>query len=156
MLSLFLDSTPSLPQALCPAKALEPSIYPVVFSIESIASGIYHYRADGHGLDLLGKVEREDFRKRYLLQHEHGDAAFMLMVSVPIKAWLEHYGDRGYRNAMMSAGFLTDQWYMLAEYFKLSYTAAGGFSPGQIDPLLGLEQGQDTVCLSFVVGAQRS
>ncbi|AUX47690.1 hypothetical protein SOCE26_092140 [Sorangium cellulosum] len=134
---------------------LAPHVCPVVFDVEGIAPGAYRYRPDVHALEALGPADRAAVRDDVLLQWEHGGAAALLFLVVPLASWLRRYGDRGYRAAAMSAGWVADRLYVAAEHLGLTYSASGGFAPAKADELFGLDRVERTCFFAFVVGGAR-
>lgn len=154
-LSTLLNVTAeALPRALLPLPMLGPIVFPLVFEVEGVPSGVYRYEPAQQVILPVRMVQRDAVREDLLLQREHGDGAAILFIVVPMALWLHHFGDRGYRGAALQVGYLTDRLYLAAETLGLAYTASGGFAPARADQLLDLDGYHHTTMFSFVVGAR--
>jgi SagB-type dehydrogenase family enzyme len=154
-LSTLLNVTAqALPRALLPLPVLGPIVFPLVFDVEGVPSGVYRYEPAQQVILPIRMVQRDAVREDLLLQREHGDGAAILFMVVPMALWLHHFGDRGYRGAALQMGYLTDRLYLAAETLGLTYTASGGFAPALADQLLDLDGYHHTTMFSFVVGAR--
>jgi len=153
-LATLLAATTSMP-AMVADSTFAPVPYPIVFDVDGIPAGAYRYDGGGHVLAPIREVTRETVAETALLQREHGTGAAILFLVVPLSRWLTRFGDRGYRGAAFSAGWLTDRLYLVAETLGLTYTATGGFAPGVVDELLGIDGCEQTAFFAFAVGGKR-
>jgi SagB-type dehydrogenase family enzyme len=144
-----------LPAELLPAPSLATLAFPVVLSVRGVPSAAYRYDAKTRRLLPIRAIERADFSRNVLLQWEHGLAAAVIFFVAPLSAWLSRCGDRGYRAAMLQAGWIADRSYLTAESLGLSYSASGGFAPVAADQLFSLDGYAFTALFSFVVGGER-
>jgi SagB-type dehydrogenase family enzyme len=126
-------------------------LYPLIRGVAGLAAGIYRYAPERHVLLRVAEVASGSDRQ-LMLQQDHERAAAVLVIAVPMAAWLRHAGDRGYRAAALAVGWLTDHLYLTAESLGLSYTASGGFSPPLMDRTIGLDGIEWTAFFSFVLG----
>jgi SagB-type dehydrogenase family enzyme len=154
-LATLLAATTSMP-ATVPDSTFAPVPYPIVFDVDGLPPGAYRYDGGEHVLAPIREVARESVAAAALLQREHGTGAALLFLVVPLSRWLTVFGDRGYRGAAFSAGWLTDRLYLVAETLDLTYTATGGFAPGVVDELLGLDGCERTAFFAFAVGGKRA
>ena len=67
---------------------------------------------------------------------------------------MEKYGERGYRFILLDAGHMSQNLYLAPEYLGLGAVAlgAGMDSDANIDALLGLAGGVESVFYGFAVG----
>jgi SagB-type dehydrogenase family enzyme len=141
---------------MIPDATFAATIYPVVFGVDDVPAGAYRYDHDTHALIPIRDIEREAVAATALLQHEHSTGAALLFLVVPLSRWLATFGDRGYRGAAFTAGWLTDRLYLVAETLGLTYTATGGFAPAVIDELLAIDGTERTTFFAFAVGGARA
>ena len=139
--------------ALCPNPDLQVKLFVVVLEIPPLVPAVYRYDDVDHRLALVDRVEREVVRERVLLQSNQGDASALLFVVTPLAAWLCRHGDRGYRAAMMSIGWIIDGLYLRAQQLGLCCSATGGFALARANELLHLDGYAMTTALAFAVGA---
>lgn len=138
--------------ALLPKPELRTHLFVVALDVPSLESGVYRYDEPHHRLLPIRSVAREYVRQEVLLQYDQGDAAALLFVVTPLAGWLLAQGDRGYRAAMMSLGWVVDSLYLRAEQLYLRYSATGGFALARANALLHLDGHQHTTALAFAVG----
>lgn len=134
---------------------LQPVLFPVVFDFEGVAPGAYRHDPSTRQLLPVAAIDRARMRDDVLLQWDHGGGAAVLFLAVPMARILHAYGDRGYKSALLSLGFVSDRLYLLAEHLGLTYTVTAGFAYRTIDELLGLDGYHYTVPFSFIVGGSR-
>ncbi len=136
-LSLLLHSAygitePSYPLRASPsAGALYPlEIYPVVNRVTGLASGVYHYRAEDHALDL---IKEGDFRSSLLTCTGGQDMVLQASVVLVMTAIFQRtrwkYQDRAYRYVLLDAGHLGENLYLAA-------TSLGGWALAASVPFL--------------------
>jgi SagB-type dehydrogenase family enzyme len=152
---LLTATTAKLPPRLLPNPALAPTVFPLVFDVEGLPPAAYRYVPERHEVLRVRSIERNAVRDSLLLQKDHGEAAAILFLVVPMARWLHDFGDRGYRGAALQVGYLIDRLYLTAESMRLTYTASGGFTPVLADELLDVDGYQRTTMFSFVVGSER-
>lgn len=134
---------------------LQPVVFPVVFDFEGVAPGAYRHDPVTRQLLPVAAIERGRMREDVLLQWDHGGGAAIFFLAVPMARILHAYGDRGYKHALMSLGFVSDRLYLFAEHLGLTYTVTAGFAYTTVDELLGLDGYHYTVPFSFIVGGPR-
>lgn len=140
---------------LCSEPGLRVQLFVVALDVPPLEPAVYRYDQD-HRLLPVAKLERERIREEVLLQHDQGDAAALLFVVTPLAQWLRTHGDRGYRTAMLSVGWVIDSLYLRAEQLRLYYSATGGFALARANELLHLDGYEQTAALAFAVGTDPS
>jgi len=144
-----------LPSCLLPDPSFHTLAFPVALTVDELPPAVYRYDGATCRLFHIGPATPEALRKDILLQWEHGSAAALIFLVVPLSRWLHRCGDRGYRSLALQAGWITDRLYLIAEALGLSYTASGGYAPACADRLLCLDGYHYTAFFSFVVGGAR-
>ena len=153
--TLLTATTVKLPSRLLPDPDLSPNVFPLVFDVEGLPPAAYRYVPEPHEVLRVRSIERDAVRDSLLLQKDHGTAAAILFLVVPMARWLHDFGDRGYRGAALQVGYLIDRLYLTAKSMRLTYTASGGFAPVLADELLDVDGYHRTTMFSFVVGSER-
>lgn len=131
---------------------LAPVLFPLVFAVDGVPVGAYRYAPSSHTLLHVASLTREEARRDLLSQHDHADAAVVILQATPLTRWLQVHGDAGYRFAIVQNGWLSDRLYLRAEALGLRYTASGGFAPCVAASWLGLHELGLEAVFAFVVG----
>lgn len=83
-------------------------VYVMVRHVAGLSSGIYHYDAEGHRLELLRKgASKSEIEKRLAGQRWCGEAAFVALLTAVFSRTQWKYGHpRAYRVVLAEAGHL--------------------------------------------------
>jgi SagB-type dehydrogenase family enzyme len=128
-------------------------VYPVVLDVESVNPGIYHYDSVSHELVLLRDGDfREWLREVVFFQLEFSDAAVALILTGAVGRLRAKYGLRGYRFALLDAGHVSENIYLLATALELQVSATAGFIDDDVDAALGIDGLEDASLLVLLVG----
>lgn len=146
----------ALPKALVPCQGLRSVAFPLALDVSGLDAGCYRHDAHRSSLLPIGPVTRGYCRDELLIQSDHANATVLIFIVGPLMAWLHYAGNRGYRNLMLEAGWITDRLYLRATALGLSCTASGGFSPSKVNRLLGLDGRSYTALFCFAVGGPHS
>lgn len=131
-------------------------VYPVVLDVDGLESGMYHYDSVRNDLALLRAGEFRDWlREVVFFQLEFPEAAVALVLTSAIGRLRAKYGPRGYRFALLDAGHVSENVYLVATALGLQVSATAGFIDDELDAALGLD-GLDTAStLVLLVGPTR-
>lgn len=115
-------------------------IYPIVMNVAGIDPGIYHFDTVRHDLALV-RVGRFStwLRERVFFQLEFSEASVALVLTSAIGRLSEKYGLRGYRLALLDAGHVSENIYLVGASLGLQVCATAGFIDDEIDGALGLD-----------------
>jgi SagB-type dehydrogenase family enzyme len=136
------------------AGALYPlEIYPIVFRVEGLDEGIYHYRVVDHSLELIrpGPCHSE-FIQTTTYPDLCNKAAVALAITAVFQRSLWKYMNRGYRFVMNDAGALIQSLYLMGTAFQLGTFALGGFFDDQVGELLGINNVDECPVICFLLG----
>jgi SagB-type dehydrogenase family enzyme len=132
-------------------------IYPLVFDVEGLDQGIYHYSVSDHSLELLEAGPcRERFRKCTTYLDLADTAAVMFAVTAVMPRTLSKYLFRGYRFLSYDVGACLQSFYLTATALGLGTCALGGFFDNMVGDLLGINNVTENVMILFSVGQPAS
>jgi SagB-type dehydrogenase family enzyme len=107
-------------------------IYPVVYNVESLQEGIYHYRPFSHSLERLASGAEERARLVEVAQHRmaqsgaHGPAVLFIVAAVFARTCWKYRG-MAYQAILMETGALYQTMYLAATALELAPCAIGAF-----------------------------
>lgn len=150
-----LQSEVPLPLRAAPSGgALYPlEVYPAVFNVEGLDSGIYHYNVKSHQLELLqlGSFEQSlcecMMGQRMVLK---ASAVFLITAMFDRNLW--KYRERGYRYTLFDAGHLAENLYLMATAMNLGCCAVAGFLDDAINHLLDIDGVHESTLYIIVMG----
>ncbi len=137
------DPTPAFRAAPSSGALFPIEVYPVLFHVEGVAPGVYHYDVERHRLELVraGDFRREVFRAALSQEMVLGAALVLVLTGVFSRVQWK-YTDRSYRYLMLEAGHIGQNVYLAATALSLGACAIGAFFDDDLNSLLGLD-GQD-------------
>ena len=136
------------------AGGLHPlEIYPVVFDVNGLPSGIYHYRVVDHSLEVLSQRDpKEGFFQTVSDPTLGAGASVVLVITGVIRRTLTKYLFRGYRFAMTDAGALLQNLYLTSQGRGLGYCPIGGFYDDDLGRLIGIDNVDEHALVCFSMG----
>ncbi|MCL9780772.1 nitroreductase family protein [Vibrio sp. S4M6] len=137
---------------LIPSPNLKPQLFVLSFSVEGLAQGGYLYLQEKHALRPLFIRDLSEYKYDVLSQMNHSNACYVIFIAQPLSQWLTAYGDRGFRHAMISTGWLLDRLYLTTQSRGFTSTASGGFAASALEQDFGIDGHDLALALSFVVG----
>ena len=130
-------------------------IYPVVFRVEGLDEGVYHYRAVENVLEMvnpeidLGRIVTASL----LVEREMvAGAATMICLTGNFPRHERKYGEGGYRMLVAEAGHISQNLVLAATALGLSARPFGGVFDELLNRDLGLEGENEQFLLSVLVG----
>ena len=130
-------------------------IYPVVFGVEGLEPGIYHYVAADNALeavrieaDLSSVIEACLPVEREMVS---GAGAMICLVG-EFRRHETKYGEGGYRMMVAEAGHISQNLVLSAAALGLSARPFGGVFDALINRQLGLDEAEEQFLLSVLVG----
>jgi len=122
--------------------ALYPfEVYCVVFSVDGIAPGLYHYNPLNHGLEELRVGEF----KHFIIEAASGQGELVEECAVVFiltgMFWRSRfkYGLRGFRFVLMEVGHLAQNLLLTAESLDMAAVLLGGFYDDQVNRFVGID-----------------
>jgi SagB-type dehydrogenase family enzyme len=130
-------------------------IYPVILSVESVAPGVYHYRAVEDSLELVKhEIDRDAFLNA-ALPAERGmvaAAAAMICLTGRFARHERKYGQGGYRMLVAETGHISQNLILAATALGLSARPFGGVFDDLLNGELGLDGDSEQFLLAVLVG----
>lgn len=119
-------------------------LYVVVWDVEGLPAGIYHYEGRGHQLEILrpGDV-RQELRSMVAAPQLIDDAKMLLVQTLQIARFHSKYGPRAYRYGHLDAGVMTMSLQLLARAAGVRLRNTAMFADDCVGALLGLSPHQE-------------
>ena len=128
-------------------------IYPLVFDVEGLEQGIYHYSVSDHSLELLQAGScRDRFRKCTTYLDLADTAAVIFAVTAVMPRTMSKYLFRGYRFLSYDVGACLQTFYLTTTALGLGTCAIGGFYDDMVGEMLGVDNVTENVMILFSVG----
>lgn len=131
-------------------------VYPLVFNVNGIRKGIYHYHLRTHSLEYLwslpnlkNKVMALCFDQTWIKK-----ASVLLILSAVFWRNEVKYSDRGYRHVMMETGIITQNIYLISQALGLGCCAVAGFVDDAINKLLDIDGLEESTTSVLVIGTK--
>lgn len=126
----------------------------VVFAVQGLEPGVYHYDVGHHGLELVrqGDFRQEVFQAAVVQEMLLGAGLALVLTAIfPRVQWKYTY--RSYRYLLLEAGHLGHNVYLSATSMGLGCCAIGAFFDDQLNGLLGVDGQAEAVVYLMSVGA---
>lgn len=129
-------------------------IYPIILAGECDA-GIYHYRPDKNGVELLQKGHYYENITDIITAEpivNLARACVVIFISGLFERSMIKYGERGYRFILQETGFVAQNISLVCEALGLGACMIGGYLDNAVNDLLGLDGLFETVLNVIVIG----
>ena len=136
------------------AGALQPvEVYVLSFKVVGLDPGLYHYNPLKHELEVLkkGNFSREIIDIA-LGQEYAGSAPVTLILTIYWARTRWKYGDRGFRYALLDAGFAGENVYLACKALGLGTVAIGAFYDDELCKFLNIDCKDEIPVLIFPIG----
>jgi SagB-type dehydrogenase family enzyme len=130
-------------------------VYPVVFAVDDLESGIYHYRPTEHLLESLQLgIGRGPFLSAALPEEREmvSGIAVMICLTGVFSRHERKYGEGGYRMMVAEAGHISENLILTATALEVDARPFGGVFDDILNKLLGLDSTDEQFLLSVIVG----
>jgi SagB-type dehydrogenase family enzyme len=136
------------------AGALYPiEIYPVIYRVDDLPPGLYHYNVADHSLSLLqGDDLRGAIVRHGLVQEFLGQANLVLVLTAVFQRLRWKYQERTYRYALLEAGHLGQNIYLAATSMGMGACAVGAFLDEGLNAMLGVDGLDEAAVYMLSVG----
>lgn len=116
-------------------------IYLVAGKVEGLKPGLYHYRSDGHAVELsrAGDI-REDLAAAALNQRSIAAAPAVLVLAAEYSRTAQRYGERTARYVHMEAGHVGENVHLQCEALGLGTVMIGAFQDDLVKKALGISR----------------
>lgn len=136
------------------AGALYPlELYPVIFNVQGMEKGIYHFNVLENSLELIKKGDFAHTIADYCCeQWVIEKAGFAILIAAVFGRTTFKYLERGYRFILLDAGHLAQNIYLAATSADASCMTVGGFYDDMMNELIGIDGLEESVVYVAVVG----
>lgn len=128
-------------------------VYVVVFNVQSITPGIYHYNVKQHSLELIRKG---NFKNKIISYTNDQDwiskASMTILISAIFSRTKIKYKDRGYRYLFLDAGHMSQNFYLITTSMGLGCCSIGGFLDDEINKLIDLDGKYESIIYIIIIG----
>ncbi|HEY0755350.1 MAG TPA: SagB/ThcOx family dehydrogenase [Ktedonobacteraceae bacterium] len=133
-------------------------IYPVVFRVDGLEPGVYHYNVLEHALDVLyldSEIVSSLLKSTVYPDYVEGAGVVFLMTAVFERTTLK-YSDRGYRYILLEAGHVAQNICLVAEGLELGSLCLAGFYEQSIEQLLWIDGFSESLVYVVTLGVPAS
>lgn len=131
-------------------------VYAALQNTSKLENGLFHYNVKEHALEKIsGKDEAKKIRES-LPEKWAQDAQIIVIISAKFDRMLSKYQGRGYRFALMEAGALMQNFYLVSAALKLGSTALGAGLDEILEEILDLDSDQENVLGILAIGASKN
>ncbi len=128
-------------------------VYVLQFPEGTISEGVYHYHVGRHSLQRLSAhCERRRLELASIYPEIVAQASLLLVVAVDMPRTRAKYGERAYRLALLEAGHVSQNLYLVAQALGLGIVALDGFYDDAVHAVLDLDGVSEIAVLLFAVG----
>lgn len=129
-------------------------VYPIVFNVEKIKKGIYHYHVKTHSLEcILDDVSKEEVISQFDQLWIKKSALLFIITAVFDRTEVK-YKDRGYRHILTEYGHMAQNLYLMGTGLGLGVCSIGGFNDKGINKLLDIDGLDESVVGVVAVGTK--
>ena len=130
-------------------------VYVVVLQSFDLELGIYHFNVKDNSLELLKEGDFSQKVHTFYSNHTIGsDVPYIVLFSLVFDRAFHYHGMRGYRYALMDAGCMSQNLYLIATYLNIGIIglAQGSDNDDKLDDLVGLYSGHENIICGFALG----
>jgi SagB-type dehydrogenase family enzyme len=131
-------------------------LYSLVYRVEDLENGLYHYNAVAHQLEPLDiGVTVTDLTGPLLAQPFLTGANLVIFITAVFDRTLSKYGPRGYRYVLLEAGHVGQSLCLLAEEANLGSLCVGGYMDSDLNAALAFDGLTEGVVYCVGIGHAR-
>ncbi|OGC87989.1 hypothetical protein A2419_00790 [Candidatus Adlerbacteria bacterium RIFOXYC1_FULL_48_26] len=122
-------------------------------SSDDLSAGVYHYNVQNHTLECINAREfsREDIGSLFMYPWVQDAAAVVILTGVFSRTKIK-YGQRGYRYALLEAGHIGQNVYLVSQALGLQCCGMGGSYDTPIEELLDIDGENESLLYTLAVG----
>lgn len=141
-------------RATCSAGALYPlEVYPVVFNVDGVSPGLYHYAVETHQLECLSEGDlKSSLLDATTYREALENASVLICVTAMLERSLMKYRNRGYRFLMNEVGAVLQSLYLSSAAVSVGGCAIGGFYDDEVGDVIGADNVNEVVTICFALG----
>lgn len=128
--------------------------YVLVFRTHGdLPTGLYHYNVQDHTLESMCAREftKEDIRELFI-QSWMQDVAAVIVLTGVFSRTKTKYGQRGYRYALLEAGHIGQNVYLVSQALDIKCCAVGGTHDVELEQLLDIDGEHESLLYTLAVG----
>lgn len=127
-------------------------LYPFVFKVEKIKSGVYHYHVKTHSLEgLLNKPFFQQTMWQFSQSWIRKSAALLVITTVFDRTEAK-YKNRGYRHVLTEYGHMAQNVYLFSSALGLGCCSIGGFVDDGLNEILDIDGIDESVVGVVAIG----
>jgi SagB-type dehydrogenase family enzyme len=130
-------------------------VYPVVFAVDELQAGVYHYQAKERVLEIVRpKIDQRSFVDAALPEEREmlSGVATMICLVAEFPRHERKYGEGGYRMLVAEAGHISENLILVATAMGLAARPFGGVFDELLNRELGFDGDEEQFLLSVIVG----
>lgn len=114
-------------------------VYPIVFNVKQLQTGIYHYHLKTHSLELIYGADIQNDVMRQFSQEWLSKAAVLIIITAVFDRTETKYQSRGYRHILTEYGHVAQNIYLMSTALKLGCCSIGGFIESGLQSILDVD-----------------
>jgi SagB-type dehydrogenase family enzyme len=127
--------------------------YLIALRVAGLEGGLYHYQPADHSLECLRVGDlRGDIESAVLYPEVVAQASAVFLHAAVFQRTRFKYGERGYRFALLDAGHVAQNIYLVATALELGAVAIGGFLDDELNQMLEMNGVDEAIVYVMVVG----
>jgi SagB-type dehydrogenase family enzyme len=127
--------------------------YPILFDVDGLTPGIYHYYALDHSLEFVRPLAGVDVMQPFLpTDLFRALPPVVLAFSVVFSRVQTKYLERGYRFALLEAGHIAQNMLLAATALGMNSVPVGGFWDEQFNNLMEFDSATEAIVYSILLG----
>jgi|SRR3989338_8579904 len=130
-------------------------IYLAARDVEGLESGVYHHNVKEHALEKILEEDGEDQLKNQIREEWAKEAQLTIIISSIFERSMLKYRERGYRLALLEAGMVIQNFYLISSALDLGCCALGNVLDDKLDEILDLDPLEETTIGILVIGNEK-
>jgi SagB-type dehydrogenase family enzyme len=128
-------------------------VYVLQFSGSMLSEGVYHYHAGEHALQRVSaRCDRRELEAASIYPDIVAGAPMLLAVVADMPRTRAKYGERAYRLALLEAGHVSQNLYLVGGALALGVVALDGFYDDRLHAILDVDGVAQIALLLFAMG----
>lgn len=137
--------------------ALYPLEIYLYINQSSLPRGIYHYRPDKPGIELIDENDHMDKLRKILVAEPYVNlpkSSCVVFISSVFERTLLKYGERGFRFILQEVGFVSQNISLICEALGLSSCMIGSYIDDQVNKLLQADGCLESIQNVIIIGKE--
>lgn len=114
-------------------------IYPIVFNVDNLARGAYHYNMPRHKLEVLLEQDLRDRETEIVSPFLSNTAAALVLTAVLARSEIK-YGNKAYPYSLIEAGHIGQNIQLACAKYDIGCCSIGGFVNDTVSEILDLTE----------------